>query len=306
MEIQPNKIIEENIDSNNEQLEYANTLSIEEMLEEVEGDFSYQIKKRGEEYYEANNIINVCKNGTEFSAKVVGSSEEPYDVSFSFYNDEIEYDCTCPCTYPCKHEYAVLLAISNHEYEQIELKETIREEGKDLKSIIETIPAEELKKYILSPTGKDYVVIEMNAFSKHFRSYMPKQSYEYYYNNLYNALVCKYGYQNYVDNYLNSVKQYIDGGNFSEAIKIIKAIISAFQDSNTLNFNDYIIDQLPKMGMYLRVAFRKVNDLEKESINQWIYDLEKENYYDNYYLEDVILSLKWFVILWKDKETIES
>ncbi|MDD4375527.1 MAG: SWIM zinc finger family protein [Clostridia bacterium] len=292
MKMDTNKIIEESMTSNNQQTDCINTLCIEEMLEEIENDFEYQIKKRGKEYYESNNIVSVCKSGNEFRSKVVGSNKDAYDVSFSFNDDEIDYDCTCPCAYPCKHEYAVLLAIRNNEYEQIELKETIREEGKDLKSIIENIPASELKDYMLSPAGKDSVVFEVNTFNKHFKKYLPKQSYEYYYNNLYNALALKYDYKNYVDNYLNSVKQYIDGGNFIETFKIIKAIINAFQDTNNLNFNDDIIDQLPRIGMFLRVTYRKLNDLEKDDVNKWISKLKQENYYNNYYLEDVILSLK--------------
>ena len=44
--------------------------------------------------------------------------------------------------------------------------------------------------------------------------------------------------------------------------------------------------------MYLRVSYRKGDNIVQEEVNSWIEELEKDNYYNNYYLEDIILSLK--------------
>ena len=225
-------------------------------------------------------------------AKVRGTNSIPYDVTLEVHEDHIQYNCTCPCTYPCKHEYAVLLAISNAEYDEIELKNPIKEKEANLKAVIQSIPADELKAYLLSPVGLDKVIFEMDAFSEYFRKYYPTQKYEFYYNNLYNSLALNDDYIKQTESYLTRVKQYIAGSYFGEVLNIIKAIISAYHDTNKLNFDDDITDILPRIGMFLRVAYRKSDATVREEMDKWIADLEKENFYNNYYLEDIMLSIK--------------
>ena len=133
---------------------------------------------------------------------------------------------------------------------------------------------------------------ENNTFNKYFRKYLPAQTYEFYYNNLYNSLVLNDNYEYKIKAYLDRVKQYISGNDFKEVIKIIRAIIQAYKDTNNINFDEYFTDILPSIGMYLRVSYRKGDNIVQEEVNSWIEELEKDNYYNNYYLEDIILSLK--------------
>ncbi len=261
------------------------------LVDEFSVDFEYGIRKRGYEYYNSNNVLSVFKNKNKYYAKVEGNDIVPYNVSIEVTDDGLEYDCTCPCTYPCKHEYATLLAIDNKEYTEVELKPPIKEANTDLKTIIEKIPAEEIKTYLLSPVGQNKVIFEMKAFINQFRKYYPAQEYEYYYNNLFNALILDDNYEKTMNDYLKNIKQYISGNEFKEVFNIIKAIISAYNDTNKLNYDDYIIDILPKLGMYLRVAYRKSTKKVKQEIDKWLKELENANYYDNYYLEDVVLSV---------------
>lgn len=263
-----------------------------ELLEEYEDKWSYHIQQRGEDYYYNNNVLNVCKNRNSYIAKVGGNSDKPYDVTIEVTPDDLIMSCSCPCTYPCKHEYAVLMAISNGDYEDVKLKQPIKELDSKISTLIKDIPAEELKAYILSPVGKDKVVFETTAFQEHFRKYLPNQKYEYYYNNLYNSLVLNNDYEELIKSYLNRVKQYISGNEFNEVTKIIKSIVEAYKDTNKINFDDYFTDILPSIGMFLRVAYRKAGDETKAEITAWINELEKENYYNNYYLEDIVLNLK--------------
>lgn len=263
-----------------------------ELLEEYEDKWSYQIQQRGEDYYYNNNVLSVCKNGNSYIAKVGGNSEKPYDVTIEVTLDDLIMSCTCPCTYPCKHEYAVLMAINNGDYEHVELKQPIKEVDSKVSTLIKDIPAEELKAYILSPAGKDKVVFETIAFQEHFRKYLPSQKYEYYYNNLYNSLVLNTNYEDLIKMYLSRVKQYISGDEFKEVTKIIKSIVEAYKDTNKINFDDYFTDILPSIGMFLRVAYRKANEEIKEEISTWVNSLEQDNYYNNYYLEDIVLNLK--------------
>ena len=264
----------------------------EDFLMEVEDDFDYQIKERGKKYYNSGNVLKVVKNGSHYYAKVKGSSITPYTVNITNDENGIDYECDCPYDFPCKHEYAALIAISNGEYEQIELKPEIREKKASLQSMIETIPADEIKNYLLSPKGLDYVCFEMESFEEYFRKYLPKQKYDFYYNNLYNELVLNDDGNFYIKDYLSRVKQYIDNNDFPEGYKIIKSIIEAYNDSNKLNIDDTIVDSLPKIGMLLRVIYRKCDPVTKDNINKWIENLERNNYYNNYYLEDIIVSLE--------------
>ena len=44
--------------------------------------------------------------------------------------------------------------------------------------------------------------------------------------------------------------------------------------------------------MFLRVIYRKCDPMTKDNINKWIENLERNNCYNNYYLEDIIVSLE--------------
>lgn len=283
--------------SNYNQLNEENTKEIiydeQDLPDTLEGDFSYQIIERGEDYYDESKVKEVYKNRNKYIANVLGSGSQSYNVEITVYDEETaEYQCTCPCTFNCKHEYAVLIAISNLEYKEVELKEPIKEKKIDIKNIIESIPAEEIKKYIMSPKGEDKVAFEIDAFTKYFRSYYPKSLYEFYYNNLFNDIVLDKDYISKIESYIDRAKDYLTGNDFAEVFKIIKSIIEAYNDTNKLNFDDYVFDIIGKLSMLLRITYRKSNDEVKNQIREWSEKLARLNYYDNYYLEDLILSLR--------------
>lgn len=265
----------------------------EDLIDELEDEFSYQIVERGKDYYNSGNIVLCCKHDNKYYAKVRGTNDKPYIVRVEITEDGVDYDCTCPCTYPCKHEYAVLMAITNQEYSEIELKPEMKEKKDTLQNVIKQIPAEELKEYLLSPKGQDYVCFEMEAFEEYFRKYYPSQSYDYYYNNLYNALAVDGEYIELVDSYINKIRQYISNQEFEESFKIFRSIISAYNDTNTLNVEPYIVSQFPTLGMLLRIIFRKSDERTKQDIHSWIVELENDNYYNNLYLEDIVVMINY-------------
>lgn len=265
----------------------------EVLYETLAKDFSYQIRERGEEYYYDGSIQQVYKNKNKYIAKVNGSFDKAYDVSITVTGENTAlYECSCPCTYPCKHQYAVIMAISNLEYSEVELKTPVKEKEINLKAIIQEIPAEEIKNYLLSPKGLDNIKIEMETFSEYFRKYYPKQKYEFYYNNLYNDLVLGHDYFEKIDLYIDRARQYLSGNDFDEVFKIVKSIIEAYNDSNKLNFDNYVFEVINKLGMILRITYRKATEKTKVDIKEWTDKLEEQVYYNNYYLEDLILNLK--------------
>lgn len=289
-----NNVLDENLNSdfnnssNTENIYYCEE---EDLLNEVQDNFSYQIKERGKDYYYSGNIVSCSKNNNKYYAKVSGTSDKPYIVKVEIKKDGVEYDCTCPCDFPCKHEYAVLMAITNKEYLNIELKPELKEKKDTLQNILKKIPAEEIKKYLLSSKGVNYVCFEMKSFEDYFKKYYPNQTYEYYYNNLFNALVVDVNYENMIDSYINKIRQYVSNQEFLESFKILKSIINAYNDTNKLNFDDYIINQFPNLGMLLRIIYRKCDFSLRKDIKNWTLELESKNYYNNLYLEDIVIMM---------------
>ena len=263
-----------------------------ELLNDYKDDFAFEIRKRGSDYYYSNHVISVFKCKNKYIAKVSGSNINPYKVVIETDDEEIYYSCSCPCEFPCKHEYAVLMAINNKDYQEIELMEDIEEQDIDFKTIIEKIPANEIKDYLLSDIGMDKVIFEMAAFKNYFRKYYPFQKYEYYYNKLYNAMVLDDDYFTLIKEFLKDIKEYINSNSFVTVLNIIEAIINAYHDSNKLNYDENFTDILPMIGMFLRVTYRKANKKIKNKVSNWILELEKDNFYNNYYLEDIMLSVK--------------
>lgn len=270
----------------------SNILTDEELDSIIDyemSEFEYQIKSRGKDYYNNNRIVSIVRDGNEFIAKVDGSKRYEVKVNYDEDDEFLYYDCTCPCEYPCKHEYAVLLAIKNKEYSNIKLKANIRKKELTVQQLIELIPAEDLKEYILSVVGRDYVCFELEHLEEHFRKYIPRQTYEYYYNNLYNSLVLD-GYSEI--KYTSIARDLINFGEYQEAFYAVKAIIEAAKDVNVLTKWDDLLNQFPTIGMLLRIIYRKGDNNVKSNINEWMQILEENNYYDSLYLEDVILSIK--------------
>ncbi len=260
------------------------------ILELIDDDFTYVIKERGKEYYNDGNILNCYKSNDAYYAKVEGSSDTPYNVSIEYDKDTgFTYECDCPYAYPCKHEYAVALAIQNKEYDEKTLKPNVPEKKYKIKDIIKEIPAEELKKYIISKKFDRTYIFDTNEFESHFCNYFPKQGYDYYYNKLYNQLTLGIDSEYLTREYLTSVEKYIGAKDYENAFIIIKAIINSYSETELL---DEVVDYLPKIGMFLRVIYRKSNKSLKDSINSWTKSLEKEDYYNNVYLEDIILTIK--------------
>lgn len=257
-----------------------------------EDKWSPEIRERGEEYYHNKKVDRIFKNKNQYFANVHGSGGKEYAVVIEVTNENINMGCSCPCDYPCKHEYAVLIAMESNNYEVVKLKPYIKKPDITLEALINKVPAELLKSYLLSPTGRNKVIFEELTFKDYFRNYMPAKNYEYYYNNLYNSLVIDRNYEEKVREYLTEVKQNINDSNFNKPFKIIKSIIEAYNDSDKLNYDDFITDLIPTIGMYLRIIYRNTDEQQKKKIKEWINHIKKNAYYNDYYLEDMILSVK--------------
>lgn len=261
----------------------------EDILEYCYDEFSDEIQKRGEHYYLDGRVSKVIKNraGDAYVAKVYGSMDEPYEVNV--YVDElgVDYECTCPCEYPCKHVYATMLAIDDGEYVEKELRPDTERNSYTIEELIEKIPAEEFKTYLLKENGLDDVMFCFTKLAKRFDAYLPSQTYEYYYNNLYNKLIFDEEYTLF--EYLSEIKEQIAKQKYDESFKIIKAIVEAYNDTNKINEDNELIEVIPQLAMYLRVTSRKGSEELKEKIKTWMMRVQEKKYYDNVYIEDALV-----------------
>ena len=254
-------------------------------------DFLPQIVERGEDYYLDGKVLSCIKDGDrKYIARVEGSSNNVYEVVVYNTDFGVEHYCDCPYDGACKHSYAVLKAISNKEYKTVTLKEEIEYKTADIREVLTKIPAEDIKKYLLEEKTTDFGIIDLDSLEEKFGKYFPKQGYDYYYNNLYNSIVLGDCFDCMVDSYLEEVRKYISNDEFEEAYLIIKSIIEAYNDSKNMDDN-YLLERFPAMGMCLRVIFRKADEKLKDSIIIWTLKLKLSLYYNNYYLEDIILSV---------------
>jgi len=263
----------------------------ENILDDLIDEFTPLVVERGEEYYDNGNVLQIRKNNNTYYAKVEGHDGNVYDVTIETYDDgDYNFECDCPCDYPCKHIYATLIGISEGEYNYVDLKENISFIHPDMQKIIENINAEDLKKYVLNNIHN--ICFNMSDFKDHFRKYFPRQEYDYYYNGLYNCIKLNNCHAEKIDYYMDLVGENVSKDCFKEAFDILKSIIEVLHDTDTLNSNGSLFELLNKMGMFFRIIYRKGDEDTKLNLRNYAEELKNKNYYDNYYLEDAMLSLK--------------
>ncbi len=273
--------------------DYHKEYDIDTQLEQLKTLFDYQIQVRGQHYYEEGRVQTCIRSNNNIYARVGGSSHNTYEVSIEEKYGHFTFHCNCPCEFPCKHIYATIIATLRHNYTNKKIMPSITKKEESISQIIAKIPAEELKKYILSEYGKDYVAFELTSFNKHFANYLPKQSYHYYYNQLYNSLVLD-GFNNeLLAKYLEKIRINIMANEYNESFLIIKAIIESLHDTHLLNKCDYILSNMPFLGTSLRIIQRKGLHKQQNELNSWLNQLAGNNYYQNHYLEDIICSLNY-------------
>ena len=258
---------------------------IDELIDEELESFEYQILKRGREYYDDGNVVSVINADDKFIASVEGNDLYDVEINIDLEGGFITKRCDCPYDFPCKHEVAVLLAIKNHKYEVVKLKEYVPKNDITISELIGTIPAEDIKKFLMD-FSDDNFLLDGNDIREKFCSYLPIQSYEYYFNRIYNSIVLK---KFSLTDYMELCKKMMNRPIYVEALNIIRALVGALHELNTLNI---LVDYFATIGMYLRIIYRKGDEDAKDLLLAWIGILEKNSYYDNVYLEDAILSIK--------------
>lgn len=80
-------------------------------LEDLSGfRFRTEIAERGADYYNSNKVAYLSVDGNYGKAIVLGGTA--YELTFEYCSGEVcNLTCSCFCSYPCKHEFALLLQL---------------------------------------------------------------------------------------------------------------------------------------------------------------------------------------------------
>lgn len=285
------KLVEDIFDE--EDIEFVTATREEErkFIEKNKKDFSDAIIGRGENYYNIGAVENVKKIGARYYSVVHGQDEYNVEI-INKKDDGIIASCTCPCYYPCKHIYATLIKIVKEEYKEINILPIVKRKEINVLEMLKTIPADNLKEFIITSYALGDTKIDTEAISHAFPKFAPKQSYEYYYNSLYNKYAFEEEIIYLVDKFIQEAKEYLEQEEFYEVFKIIKAIIAIYVDTDVLKKEYNHIENFYTLGMFLRIAYRKGDKKLKKEINCWKDVIQKNNYYKNYYLEDMLILLQ--------------
>jgi len=260
------------------------------LTEKYKNEFESQIIYRGKDYFK-NGLVKRCiKTPDGYIAKVIGNSE--YNVKIKVNENDIEMSCDCPCYSNCKHEYATLMAIDNNKYKELNLLPEITNCNYSLEQFIKSIPENELKDFFINIILDEYEEIE-DELKEHFLKYLPKESPEYFYNEIFNLCLIEDDLPIYLINkYIDTIKDYIDCKEYAYAFTIYSSIICALCDSKIKVSSTRLIDLYSKLGIFARITYRKGSADLKKNINNWIKIFEDKNYYNDVYLEDLLLNIK--------------
>ena len=260
--------------------------------------FNETIKQRGLEYYKNNKVVICQKINNKYIAKVTGSNYNYHKVTIEFIDGDINMSCTCPCDFNCKHEYATLITIKNHDYQIVHLKTKIKCKKEPLSKTIKKIPAKELKEYFCKDIS-NLIDFDKEKFETKFINYFPNQSYNYYYNNLYNSILLKDDYIIIIRKYNAEAMIKINAHKYCEAFVIIKAIVNALIDTEKLDSVE-ILNLFSTIRVLQYVIIKNANQDLIKDIKNWFKYIIKNKCFNSFVL-DSFVSYEYFGLKTKSK-----
>ena len=260
--------------------------------------FTETIKQRGLEYYKNNKVVICQKINNKYIAKVTGSNYNYHKVTIEFIDGDINMSCTCPCDFNCKHEYATLITIKNRGYQIIHLKTKIKRKKEPLSKTIKKIPAKELKEYFCKDIS-NLIDFDKEKFETKFINYFPSQSYNYYYNSLYNSILLKDDYIIIIKKYNTEAMSKINAHKYCEAFVIIKAIVNALIDTEKLDSVE-ILNLFSTIRVLQHVIIKNANQDLIKDIKNWFKYIIKNKCFNSFVL-DSFVSYEYFGLKTKSK-----
>ena len=119
-------------------------------LNNFDNQITGAVLKRGNQYYEDGNVVEISESSEGFwNAEVEGS--EFYEVEVQLHKDDEIIDSSCDCPYDgdiCKHVIAVLYTIREEKVINIDVSETKAQKKLSFQDLLEKITLKEYKEFI--------------------------------------------------------------------------------------------------------------------------------------------------------------
>ena len=95
---------------------YEETFKFDLFEGDIDKAFTEDISRKGKDYYDLGRVLFLEKVGDSYIAVVGGKALYVVIIKYNESTKETKIYCSCPCTFRCKHVYAVILAIRNNKF----------------------------------------------------------------------------------------------------------------------------------------------------------------------------------------------
>lgn len=116
---------------NNSTYDYRREIDLDLFNDDIDDIFSYNITKRGLDYYENDKVLYLEKVDDRYFEVVEGSKKYVVVIKYNEEKKKMSVYCSCPCDFYCKHIYAVILSIRNNELKRF-CKVMFKDKSKNL------------------------------------------------------------------------------------------------------------------------------------------------------------------------------
>jgi len=116
---------------NNSTYDYRREIDLDLFNDDIDDIFSYNITKRGLDYYENDKVLYLEKVDDRYFGVVLGNEKYVTVIRYNEEKKKLSVYCSCPCDFYCKHIYAVILSIRNNELKRF-CKVMFKDKSKNL------------------------------------------------------------------------------------------------------------------------------------------------------------------------------
>lgn len=116
---------------NNSTYDYRREIDFDLFNDDIDDIFSYNITKRGLDYYENDKVLYLEKVDDRYFGVVLGNEKYVTVIRYNEEKKKLSVYCSCPCDFYCKHIYAVILSIRNNELKRF-CKVMFKDKSKNL------------------------------------------------------------------------------------------------------------------------------------------------------------------------------
>lgn len=103
---------------NNSTYDYRREIDFDLFNDDIDDIFSYNITKRGLDYYENDKVLYLEKVDDRYFGVVLGNEKYVTVIRYNEEKKKLSVYCSCPCDFYCKHIYAVILSIRNNKFKR--------------------------------------------------------------------------------------------------------------------------------------------------------------------------------------------